>query len=181
MSAPARKRGRRGGGAWKRFRGRGARAGAAAGAAGKGLAPAAAAAEGAPRAGDVNAAHGPGEAGGPRAEAAGSGWPVGRLSELPRGRGGAGERLPGQCRGRPGGVLRPWHLPEARRLAPRGGEPGQLPCMHPSSLRPGRLALSPVPRGLSDRCPRRARPRLGGGISGRLPRSCYLWPPPCAR
>lgn len=80
-SAPARKRGRPGGGAWKRFRGRGARAGAAAGAAGKGLAPAAAAAaEGAPRAGDVSAARGPGEAGGPRAEAAGSGRPVGRLS-----------------------------------------------------------------------------------------------------
>lgn len=78
-SVPARKRGRRGGGAWKRFRGRGARAGAAAGAAGKGLAPAAAA-EGAPRAGDVNAARGPGEAGGSRAEAAGSGRPVERLS-----------------------------------------------------------------------------------------------------
>jgi hypothetical protein len=68
-SAPARKRGSRGGGAGKRFRGRGARAGAAAGAAGTGLAPAAA--EGAPRAGDVSTALWAGET--RRPGAAGSG------------------------------------------------------------------------------------------------------------
>lgn len=66
---------------------------------------------------------------------------MGRLSDLPRERGGTGERLPGQCRGRPGGVLRPGHLPEARRLAPRGGDPGQLPCTPPASAPGGSLSL----------------------------------------
>lgn len=49
-----------------------------------------------------------------------------------------------------------------RALGPEGRRTGAA-ALHPSSLRPGRFALFPVPRGLSDRCPQRARPCRGGG------------------
>lgn len=49
-------------------------------------------------------------------------------------------------------------------MAPRG-ESGLLPCSPPASS-PGRLALLPVPRGPSDRGPRRARPGLGASAGG---------------
>lgn len=77
--------------------------------------------------------------------------------------------LPGQCGGRPGAVLRPGHLPEARRLAPRG-EPGQRLCSPPASS-PGRLALLSGPRGLSDRGPPESQ-APPGGVSGRLTWNC---------
>lgn len=87
---------------------------------------------------------------------------MGQLSDLSGGRGGAGERLPGQCRGRPGGVLRPGHLPEARRLALRGGEPGQLPCTPPASAPGGSLSL-PYRGVLVTVVPREPGPDWGGG------------------
>lgn len=173
-SAPARKRGRRGGGAGKRFRGRGARAGAAAGAAGTGLAPAAA--EGTPRAGDVSAALSAGEARrrGRRAAPAGLGAAPGRCP-APSGRGGGSLRAwsvrraggwaggAGCSRGRagsggPGHLLGPGARPRGpegrapksgRRWRGRGSRSASCPGL--LSLRPGRPGIlcfrAPRPRG----------------------------------
>lgn len=150
-SVPARKRWRRGGGAEKRFRGRGVRAGAAAGAAGTGLAPAAA--EGAPRAGDVSAALSAGETRWPGAAGGG------------RGAGGAGEAgdsprpLSGSLWARRGGSLRAWSVRRAggrRGLEPRPGGVGRPRA-------PARARRAP-PRGHP--CSARS-PGAAGGAEGR--------------